>query len=135
MARPAFPPWLPWTQLALQAGEMLMASSVVIPLRLGRMAAAGPRPTPRDQREFARMVPEKLQAGMESFFAIGVALQQMQWKFLAQMWQPWTHFGQHAHGAPWARLAGTALTPIHRAATANARRLTRIKASTGKARR
>ena len=134
---PIVPPWLPWTRLAVQAGEVLLASSVVVPLRLGRMAAAGRTPGARDRREFARMGPEKLQAATESWFAVGVALQQMQWQWLARMWQPWWTAGTGAHGGHghWPRLAGTALAPIHRAVTANARRLTRTKTGTRKARR
>jgi hypothetical protein len=136
MARaPLSSPFLPWTRLAVQAGEVWFASSLVIPVRLGRMAAAGHAPSARDRREFARMGPEKVQAGIESWFAVAAALQKMQWQFLASAWQPWTHFQAGSHGAHWPRLAHTALTPIHRAVTANARRLTRVKASSGKARR
>ena len=134
--RPATLSLMPWMQVALRTGEMLMASSVVIPMRLGQMAAAGANPSPRDQKEFARMAPEKLQAGTESLFAMAAGLQQMQMRWLMQLWQPW--FGARAHpghGAQWARLASSGIAPIHRAATANAKRLTRAKTRIGAAKR
>ena len=126
-------PWLPWMQLALKTGEMLAASSVVIPVRLGRMASAGHSPSAHDRREFARMGPEKLQAATESWFAVALAWQQWQWRWWMQAWQPWT--ATRTRAIPWAGLAGTALAPIHRTATANARRLTRGKSRRGAVRR
>jgi hypothetical protein len=137
MRRTTTHPVLPWMQLALKTGEMLAASSQVIPLRLGRMAAAGHRPSPRDRREFARMGPEKLQAGAESLWAVGLALQQMQLRWWMQLWQPWLRgsAGLALAGSQAARLSSAALAPIHRTATANARRLTRVKARTGAGRR
>ena len=46
-----------------------MAAPVVIATRLSRMAAAGPAPSSRDQREFLRMGQEKLDASVESMWA------------------------------------------------------------------
>lgn len=128
---------LPWAQLALKTGEMLWASSQVIPLRLGRMAAAGHAPSKRDRAEFARMGPEKMQAGAESLFAVAVALQQMQLQWWMRLWQPWLRPAASLPGfaSQVAGLQAAALAPIHRAATANARRLTRVRGSNGVASR
>ena len=136
--RPAAPAFaaLPWAELALKTGEMLWASSQVIPLRLGRMAAAGPNPSRRDRIEFARMGPEKLQAGAESMLAAAAAWQQMQLRWWMQLWMPWLATGgSPSFGTQLARLHSVALAPVHRAATANARRLTRVRPSTRAAQR
>jgi hypothetical protein len=55
-----------WTDLAVKTYEMMMASAEVIGHRTGRMAAAGPIPDPGDQREFALMGQEKIEAAAES---------------------------------------------------------------------
>jgi hypothetical protein len=129
-------PFLLWTQLALRTGEMLLASSQVIPIRLGRMAAAGHLPSARDQKEFARMAPEKLQAGTESLLAVGLRLQTMQLQWLGQAWQPWTSPAAWQRASTdMARLGSAALAPLHAASTANAKRLTRSKGRAGAARR
>ena len=59
-----------WTDLAVQTSEMLAASAQVIGLRTGRMAAAGPLPSARDQREFALMAQEKFDAASASAAAM-----------------------------------------------------------------
>jgi hypothetical protein len=55
-----------WTDLALNTCEMMMASAEVIGHRAGRMAVAGPIPNASDQREFALMGQEKIEAAAES---------------------------------------------------------------------
>jgi hypothetical protein len=55
-----------WTDLALNTCEMMVASAEVIGHRTGRMAVAGPIPSARDQREFALMGREKIDAAAES---------------------------------------------------------------------
>jgi hypothetical protein len=55
-----------WTDLAVKTYEMMVASAEVIGHRTGRMAAAGPIPNPSDQREFALMGQEKIEAASES---------------------------------------------------------------------
>ena len=55
-----------WTDLALNTCEMMVASAEVIGHRTGRMAVAGPIPNARDQREFALMGREKIDAAAES---------------------------------------------------------------------
>ena len=104
---PAMPllPWAAWFQLSVKTWEMLLAASQVIPIRLARMAAAGPTPSARDRREFTLMGTEKAQAAAQSGLAAATHLQ-----------SAWLQM--------WAGAAKAALAPVHRTATANARRLT-----------
>ncbi|MEO6566023.1 MAG: polyhydroxyalkanoate granule-associated phasin [Casimicrobiaceae bacterium] len=78
-------PFLAWTDLAWKVGEMSLASAQVIAHRTTRMAAAGPKPNARDQREFALMGQEKFDAATESAHAIGVQLMNMNLRFGAQV--------------------------------------------------
>jgi hypothetical protein len=55
-----------WTDLAMKTYEMMVASAEVIGHRTGRMAVAGPIPNASDQREFALMGQEKIEAAAES---------------------------------------------------------------------
>jgi hypothetical protein len=65
--KPSFAnPFMIWADLAVKTGEMMLASAQVIHHRTGRMAAAGPDPSARDRREFARMGQEKIEAAAES---------------------------------------------------------------------
>jgi hypothetical protein len=59
-------PFSVWTDLAMNTCEMMMASAEVIGHRTGRMAVAGPIPNASDQREFALMGQEKIEAAAES---------------------------------------------------------------------
>ncbi|MFP5404992.1 MAG: polyhydroxyalkanoate granule-associated phasin [Gammaproteobacteria bacterium] len=63
-----------WTELALKASEMMVASSQVIAHRTQRMAQAGPLPNERDQREFSLMAQEKLDAARESSQAMATQM-------------------------------------------------------------
>jgi hypothetical protein len=98
-----------WWQLGLKTWEMLMASGQVIGHRVTRMATAGTKPSARDRREFNRMGSEKLQAAAQSGWAMAAQMQTAWWRSCMQL-----------------MLAG--LGPVHRTATANARRLGRIPA-------
>ena len=75
-----------WTDLALQTGEMLAASAQVIGLRTGRMAAAGPLPSARDQREFALMAQEKFDAASASAAAMAGQWLSIGGGFAVQVW-------------------------------------------------
>ncbi|AEG91100.1 Hypothetical protein Rta_00400 [Ramlibacter tataouinensis TTB310] len=92
----------------------------MIATRTQRMALAGHSPSARDRKEFMRMGTEKLQAAGESAWALwagapaAMAVQQGAYPWLAA-------WGE------WARLGSAGLAPIHAAATANARRLSRAK--------
>lgn len=61
-----FDPFSAWTKIAMQTGEMLMASAQVIGHRSQRLAMAGASPNARDRREFTLMGQEKVDAAMES---------------------------------------------------------------------
>lgn len=112
MTRPSSSPWVfnpfaAWWQLGLKTFEMLLASGQVIGMRVGRMALAGPNPSTRDRKEFTRMGAEKLDAAARSGMGMAVHMQKTWWDM-------------------WAQLALAGLHPVHRAATANARRLSRV---------
>ena len=76
-----------WTDLAVQTSEMLAASAQVIGLRTGRMAAAGPLPSARDQREFALMAQEKFDAASASAAAMAGQWLSIGSGFGVQVWQ------------------------------------------------
>ncbi len=63
-------PFVIWADLALKTGEMMLASAQVIGHRMGRMAAAGPKPNAHDRREFTLMGQEKIEAAAESVQAM-----------------------------------------------------------------
>jgi hypothetical protein len=115
------------------AAELAVAVPFVVAQRLARLAAAGPHPTARDRREFRRMVDEKGPAFAASWLAMwaeGWRLQQqLAWSFARTWWAPW--LGSRGPGADRLvrnavlRAWGSGLAPLHRAATANARRLGR----------
>jgi hypothetical protein len=143
-------PLVLWTEVALTSAEMLWSSAVVIATRLDRMLRAGPNPSARDRREFTLMGTEKLKAATQSAVAVGTHLQRTQLALalgsVPVLWQPWWQapalawglaapaaFGAPAHRphtdavADLAHLTRAALKPIHAAATANARRLARVR--------
>jgi hypothetical protein len=67
-------PFLLWTGIAWKTGEMMLASAQVIHHRLGRIAAAGPTPNARDRRELALMTQEKMEAAIESAYAVATQM-------------------------------------------------------------
>jgi len=109
-------------RLATQAFELSLAAPHVMAHRLARLAFAGPSPSARDRREFHRMGAEKLAAFCESWSAMYLALWRANLNLAlwpSQMWSP-------AWGARTGLgILGRGLAPIHRRATANARRLRR----------
>jgi hypothetical protein len=78
---PFMNPFLLWSRLAWQAGEMAMASAQVIGHRTSRLALAGPAPSVRDQREFTLMGQEKGAAALASAQAMGVPMMRMSQQF------------------------------------------------------
>ena len=118
---PALPLAL-WTDLALRTGEMLAASAQVISHRTGRMALAGPAPNARDRKEFTRMVAEKVAAANESAMAMS-----RHWMTtnLVLGASPAKNLSKLAHVS--ARASHQGLKPFHSRATANAKRLGRVK--------
>jgi hypothetical protein len=110
--------------LAAKAAELAFAVPQVVGHRLTRMALAGARPSARDQREFRRMGQEKVHAFWQSWFAMG-------WAFVSTWQRAWLAMLQGARVPLQSTLpaldvlAAKGLAPIHRRATANARRLAR----------
>ncbi len=150
---PFLSPFLMWSDLAVKTGEMMMASAAVISHRTGRMATASFPPTPADQQDFTLMGQEKGEAMRDSAFATGhlmlqmgpeVMMQNMQHMLalsadmlsLAASTSPAQAFSRQAKfgrtllspktadlSDVMARLTDTAMTPLHKRATANAKRL------------
>lgn len=100
-------------------------------MRTARMIAAGANPDARDRREFQRMGTEKVFAFWESMNVMGLEMAKAQQQYaLAAMrhwWSPWA--------SPWSVAASTArvlekgMGPVHKRASANARRLRRARRS------
>lgn len=121
---------------ATRSAQMAFAVPQVVAHRLTRMAAAGPTPSRRDQKEFKLMGAEKMAAFSESWSAMALqaahANQQLAAACLYSLWSPWTT-GKSAARAmeQWQDAAldvfGKGLAPVHRKATANAKRLGRTK--------
>lgn len=127
-------------RVSKQATELMFAAPQVVIHRLGRMNTA--RPSARDRRELQLMSSEKFAAFGESWNQMAVQM----FKANQQMAQAWTSawsfpFGftssaaarksflraaAQMQGATLQVLA-SGLAPVHRRATANARRLGRVK--------
>jgi len=120
--------------LALRTAELAFAAPQVVAHRVARMAGAGPTLSKRDQREFRLMGSEKVVAFAVSWNAMVLQALRVQqalyFSFVRSLWSPW--LGSRASSRTTAQLQGAALGilnkglgPVHRTATANARRLTR----------
>jgi len=132
---------LPWGRAWLRWFEIGWAAPQVIAHRTQRMLRSGPFPGDVDRAEFRRMVDEKGEAWLEStllmsaelwkvWFAIAEASMRPWW--LASTWPLRAAAWRSPHtGAArrWAKsaphIAYVGLGPVHRRATANARRLAR----------
>ena len=123
--------------LATQAAELAVAVPQVVAHRLTRMALSGPTLSPRDRKEFERMVAEKHSAFGEAWLAMSAeaaaANQQLAMSFLrsfvsiAQGRKPSpTRSAAAIHRAA-LEVLGKGLAPLHRKAVANAKRLGRTK--------
>ena len=109
-------------RLARQATELAVAVPQVVTHRLARMALAGAMPNARDRREFHAMGQEKVLAFWQSWFAMG-------WAMVEATQQAWIAVLQGAR-APMLdthRILSRGLGPVHKRATANARRLSRLR--------
>ena len=108
------------SSLTRQTAELAVAVPQVVAHRLTRMALAGPVPSARDRREFQAMGQEKVHAFCQSWFAMGWAATQMSqrgWMALLQ--------GARVPMMDANVVLARGLAPVHRKATANARRLAR----------
>lgn len=129
-------------RIGMQTAEMMLAVPQVVAHRLGRIQSAGKDTTARDRREFQLM-------GEEKFAAFGESWEQMTLQMLKanqQMAQTWaavwfaplriptsaaarrslTRAAAQAQGSALS-VMGSGLAPVHRRATANAKRLGRVK--------
>jgi hypothetical protein len=137
-------------QTSLKLGETLVASRDVIDTRVEIMKAAAANPLTGDYRELSLMVPEKV----EAFSKAGAVLGKSWWGMQRDAASHFQHMASMMMrgGLPTAvdlqtisrrgarttaravAAAGAALAPVHKAATANARRLNKAKSKTAKKR-
>jgi hypothetical protein len=148
MANSTFDVWTSWwrngaemARTGMRFAEMVQAAGTVIDSRSRTMLAASQDPVNADHGELARMVPEKMQAFSQAgavAFGDMCALQVDAFATWQQMWgialsgrpasvaqienlmQRSSKMADRMVGA-----SGRALEPVHRRATANARRLRR----------
>jgi hypothetical protein len=125
------------SSLAQQAAELAVAVPQVVGHRMTRLALAGPHLSPRDRKEFARMVAEKNEAFGDAWQAMAVhgarAQQALGASFFASLLaiahgrrpSPARSVTQLQHAT--LGVLGKGMAPVHRKATANARRLARTK--------
>lgn len=121
--------------LPVQLAELAVAAPQVVAHRVARMAQAGPVLSARDRREFTSMVMEKQAAFVQSWQAMTTEFYRAQWRLAmgawSALWQPWPltvdlpsrlsrQWGREAY-----RITSRGVQPVHRKATANARRLSR----------
>ncbi len=141
----------------VKAAELAVAAPQVAAIRTARMLAAGANPGAADRAEFSRMRTEKVQAFWESMFAMGAQIiktnQEYAQKATLECWRLWTTPAWSAAYRPVSQAiassAGVAgrihglgrgqleqamskvievgLAPVHKRATANARRLRKTK--------
>jgi hypothetical protein len=108
--------------LSRQSAELALAVPQVMAHRLTRMALAGPFPNARDRREFHGMGQEKVLAFSQSWFAMGLAMTQaMQQAWLAGLQ------GASVPVLDTQAILAKGMVPVHKQATANARRLARTR--------
>ena len=142
---------------AAKVVELAIAAPQVIAMRTARMLAAGAKPGTSDRAEFSRMSTEKVQAFQESMIAMSTQIARSNldyWRSASLHWwrlwtTPWWLAAYRPVSRPMASLPGAAgllagparrqhrramtklldagLGPVHKRATANARRLGRSK--------
>jgi len=142
-----------WWQNTIKTWEIAVAAPQVIAHRTARMMAAGGQPGMNDRREFTRMGQEKIEAFGESLIAMAAPMYKVNREIallaLRHWWKVWATpsligGAQPSHiinayiafassllgGASGKRLQdslsqaiGKGLAPVHRRATANAKRL------------
>lgn len=98
-------PWAVWNDLTTTTTEMMVASAEVIADRSLRMARASTPPSGKDQREFSRMMDEKVEAGQEAAQAMANSWLTTQGRSATDMWS-------HAFGfMPMMMAMATSTTP------------------------
>lgn len=128
-------------EAGMKFSEMMLASQSVIGTRVGLMDEAVRNPLDGDYAELNRMIPEK----MAAFSLSGAALTKEWRKAQGEMFDQWREFGMLMGSVPTLgrinafnqrsshrgtralvrsmEAGGVALAPVHKSATANARRL------------
>lgn len=117
--------------------ELALAVPQVMAHRLTRMAIAGPALSSRDRKEFSLMVAEKNAALAEAWTAMATqawrANQALALSMMRSLWSPsaWRTNPSSAVASQMQNAAlgilGKGLAPVHRKATANARRLAKTR--------
>ena len=125
------------TSIASKAVELSLAVPQVVAHRVARMASAGPLPSQRDRREFQRMGAEKVTAFTQAWNAMAMqavrANQALAATWMRTLWTPPWRAGKlpPSAAAQWQSAAlgviEKGIAPVHRTATANAKRLGRTK--------
>ncbi len=117
-----------WWGNALKTWELSVAAPQVVAHRMMRMAMAGSSPSLRDRKEFSRMGEEKVEAFGESLMAMSTAMfltgQELALQSVRQWWSMWGGAGFDMSDT-YHKVLSKGLAPVHRRATANARRLGR----------
>jgi hypothetical protein len=123
--------------LAIKAAELAFAVPQVVAHRVTRMALASPKLSPRDRKEFERMVAEKNAAFGESWRAMATQAALANQALAASFFQSLLSVsrGRKPSAAAAASqfhkaalgVLGKGLAPVHRKAVANAKRLSRTK--------
>lgn len=127
------------TRLATRSQELAMAVPQVMGHRVARMMLAGPVLSSRDHKEFTGMVAEKQVAFFQSWLAMWTHGVQAHQRFFGSLLQSGLagSAGKHPAAQWWEATAAwqraslgvldKGLAPVHRKATANARRLGRTR--------
>jgi hypothetical protein len=122
--------------LSKKCMELAVAVPQVVAHRATRMALAGPLMSERDRKELQRMVSEKQAAFAQAYWAMGLQMfrvnLQLSRALFSALFSPFSLtapsmvsvMAQAQHAARAA--IGKGLTPIHRTAVSNARRLSKV---------
>jgi hypothetical protein len=103
---------------------------------MARLATSGPQLSARDRKEFELMGAEKISVFMESWSAMALQTLRVQQTLgigLLRSWcSPWSPANHPSHSTAQLQNAALdvlshAIAPMHRSATANAKRLARTK--------
>lgn len=123
--------------LATKAAELAFAVPQVVAHRVTRMALSGPRLSLRDRKEFERMVAEKNAAFGESWQAMAAQAAVAHQQLAASFFRSFLAVARGRTPSAAASAAqlhkaalgvlGKGLAPVHRKATANAKRLARTR--------
>jgi len=122
--------------LATKTAELAWATPQVMAHRITRMALSGPLPSARDKKEFDLMSAEKVAAFTESWNAMATqALQSQQAMAMGLLGSFWSLSAARATSVDTVGdmqraaldVLAKGMAPVHRTATANARRLARTK--------